>query len=219
MREKKESKSSLKRHTFMDYVKSHSHQLTLKRFILLSRPYRDIGRWWDVRLEGFVGSIWYYIKCRFWHQYNVIRIPTLPPTWTDRDEALLHAMFTILVSVVEEEGWLEHSVYYDDDCDPAYDNRDDWQEMAELYDWWINVRPQRLAAEEKARHDWHVEFEKAGGLQFMPPDEFGLSAMKFNHSEAEMRLADISNEMEAAGGREDIEMMVRLCRIRGLLWT
>ena len=60
--------------------------------------------------------------------WNVIKIKTLPRSWIDRDEVLLHASFQILVDYVEGE-------------DPfgvcGWDNSPDIaKEIKDLYNWW-----------------------------------------------------------------------------------
>lgn len=80
---------------------------------------------------------WYWLKCRVWHQYNVIRIKTLSPTWQDRDRVLLHAAFQILTDFVDREHPFDHFDVM------RSQNKDDWEEVLGLYAWWTVERPAR----------------------------------------------------------------------------
>jgi hypothetical protein len=205
----------MKTHTFRDWYQAHNPRSW--HLFRVHMAYRELGwkyfgfrPWRMFEATGFIPELVYYWKCRLWRQYNVVRVKSLPPTWVDRDGLLLHAAFTILCDVVEREDWLNHTVFYQEDAD----YRDRWQEIATLYDWWINKRPARLETEGAALESWHVAFQAAGGLQFAPS---GLIA--FGHSEAEEALSARHFQMEESGDQEDEEMLIRLCRIRQVLWT
>jgi hypothetical protein len=137
----------------------------------------------------------------------------LTPTYHDDVEMLIHAMFQVLVNSVEEDLWLERRVYYhadeDGHADLDWDGRDSWQEIATLYDWWINVRPAREQAERDALHVWHDEFQKVGGFD----------RLKMGRSTEENRLNDIYRAREAFALQDDEAMMIRLCKMRNWLWT
>jgi hypothetical protein len=76
----------------------------------------EIKEWIDltkymIDKYGVIKGLWYaipvpdaYYTVRSWFlPYNVIKIETLPKTWQDRVETLLHANFQILVDFVEKE--------------------------------------------------------------------------------------------------------------------
>lgn len=54
------------------------------------------------RLRQKMKDYYYEIRCYF-YPYNILRIRSLPRTWVDRDELLLHAAFQILIDYVEKE--------------------------------------------------------------------------------------------------------------------
>lgn len=90
-------------------------------------------RWW----RTLVHDPWYWLKCRIWHRYNVVYVKTLPPTWVDRDELLLHAAFQILDDFVKKERPFE---WFDtEDSQHAKE----WIELDKLHVWWTSVRPNR----------------------------------------------------------------------------
>ena len=88
--------------------------------------------------RDWVHNPWYWLKCRLWHRYNVVRIKTLPPTWCDRDDVLLHAAFQILTDFVEKERPFE---WFDT---KHSDHKKEWQTIRELYAWWTVARPARV---------------------------------------------------------------------------
>lgn len=207
--------------------------------------YVSLGRWFDpVRLkaelpnwprlgrvfkwEGKLPELWYYIKCRLWKRYNTIKIKTLPPTWSDRDEVILHGMFQVLEDVVEKEDWFNRRTYRTDDYLPDstnyWDGSEEWQEVATLYDWWVNRRPARVAARDRQLTEWHDAFMKAGGFRSVPipGSETGLSRLEAPTGE----LADVADVLkqahsmgEFADAEEDEAMLIRLVKIRQILWT
>jgi hypothetical protein len=197
----------MKRHTFRDWYQVHNPRSW--HLFRVRMAYRELGwkyfgfrPWRMFKATGFIPELWYYLKCRLWKQYNVVRVRSLPPTWVDRDNLLLHAAFEILRDVVEQEDWLNHTVYFlpVTEHDPyGADYRDDWQEIATLYDWWINRRPARLALEDHVLTCWGNEYRKAGNSN-IPSSE-------------------LLSQLEVAGEAEDEDMLVRLCRIRKVLWT
>ena len=103
----------------------------------MNRRRRWLKRLERVRRVGrvCVAAPWYWLTCRVWHQFNVIRIKTLPPTWQDRDRVLLHAAFQILTDFVDREHPFDHFDVM------ASNNRDDWEEILRLYAWWTVERP------------------------------------------------------------------------------
>lgn len=100
------------------------------------RWYRFVTRAW----HNYVHEPWYWLKCAVWHQYNVIHVTTLPPTWMDRDTVMLHACFQILTDFVDREHPFDHFDTI------RSTNRTDWEEVLRLYAWWTVERPCRPAS-------------------------------------------------------------------------
>lgn len=93
---------------------------------------------------------WYYIRGLLWDRHHVLKMHTLPPTWCDRSEKMVHAMFQILVDFIDHEcspghvNWdgqpqdraamdemLEHKRWWQDEAA----NRDDFRGLGEPPDW------------------------------------------------------------------------------------
>src|SRR4051812_47476278 len=107
----------MKTHTFSDWYKVHNPRKW--HWFRVRATYRELGfryfgltPWRMLSFTGFAPELVYYLKCRFWRKYNVVKVRSLPPTWVDRDRLLLHAAFQILCDVVEKEDWLARQVYF-----------------------------------------------------------------------------------------------------------
>lgn len=90
-------------------------------------------------------------KIRDWVlPWNRIKIKTLPNSWVDRDEVLVHAMMQILVDYVEGEmlcrlTWEETCKWYDGaiakstegwDKESTQEQYDNDKKIYEIYTWW-----------------------------------------------------------------------------------
>jgi hypothetical protein len=90
----------------------------------------------------WLNDLWYRLKCRFWHKYNVVICKPLPATWIDRDELILYAAFQILEDYINKEKPAEFTsdVYaeYIEACDEknARERDTDWKTIRVLYYWW-----------------------------------------------------------------------------------
>lgn len=81
-----------------------------------------------------IHDIWYKIKCKFFHPYNVVKIESLPCTWSDRDTILAHAMMQILKDFVIKEKIDEMIDWDSDRAHRAARNK-----MDEILNWWENT--------------------------------------------------------------------------------
>jgi hypothetical protein len=213
----------MKTHTFRDWHDDHKFLLERGNILGAKLPYsRELGWgyygwkvWQHIELTGYLAELKYYLACRFWRKYNTVTAKSLPPTWVDRDTLLLHAMFAILCDVAEKEDWFQQTVYYipDEEESQVYDRRDDWQEVAILYDWWVNVRPQMVKAIDAARDKWWNERRPAN-------DHDGMGALlRPNRSDEERVLFDDLNLKDRFLEEDDEHMMLRLVKIKDVLWT
>ena len=88
-----------------------------------------------MQLRYRVQNWYYYLKCRLFKRYNVLHIQTLPPTFTDRDTVLSHAIFQILSDFVTKECGKDCCISWDQDDE----HKQVRQKMDELLDWWHNA--------------------------------------------------------------------------------
>ena len=211
-------------HTFRDWRREHRGMA----FFGFEPRYRDVYPIWQPRAwvcYGWLYQLAWYAYRRFIAPINVVRIPTLPPTWTDADSRVLHGLFAILVDVVEKEDIFNHNAYWED-------WKDGLQEIAQLYDWWKNKRPLRQdptdwwvaqCAKEGLDKAFHYEHDAPPAPEDGEPKVIGLISRKvWRSSEAEARHRELllqSSDMERQQEAEDDEMLHRLIDIRGYLWT
>lgn len=106
----------------------------------------DVLRWLKVRQ---IKDAWYYYKCKFISQYNVVRCNTLPPTWVDEDTLLLHSSMEVLRRFMVQKPFEHH----DYSCTwesgefshfETKENFDAWnnprlefkREITQIWNWW-----------------------------------------------------------------------------------
>lgn len=96
-------------------------------------------------------NAYWYMRGILWDRYHVLKCSTLPPTFNDRCDSILHFNFQILVDFCEKE--LEQTPVDDSDLDDSmYDNGfEEWKislkkqrkierQLWSLYDWWKTGR-------------------------------------------------------------------------------
>lgn len=108
---------------------------------------RDVWLFFKVRK---IKDTWYYYKCKFFRQYNVVRCKTLPPTWVDEDTLLLHSCMEVLRRFMVQNPFEQH----DYTCSwesgefghfETKEKFDAWnnprlefkKELTEIWEWWL----------------------------------------------------------------------------------
>ena len=119
--------------------------------------------------KGWVINKWSYVYASVFKKYNVVKIKTLPPTYTDTDRKLLHVSFTLLCDIIEKEKLLdslknnaehyldarvqlskgkEFQSYRVEDIDFVDQSYKEyysaWVDLTRLYNWWKNKRPLKI---------------------------------------------------------------------------
>lgn len=141
------------------------------------------------RWSGRLNEAWYWLKCRVWHQYNVVRVRTEPPTWRDSADFVLPLLMQMLTNFVEKERPFEH-------FDTSF-HYDGWWSIRDIYEWWHIRRPERVKRQGESLRAWSRNRRTTDGDRLF----------------AEHR------RLEADGEAEDEAMMIRLIKLRGHLWT
>lgn len=162
---------------------------------LLYQLYKDIV-WYDPL---------YKFKC-FLFPHNVLKIKSLPKTFVDKDEMILHANFQILVNFVNDElkiskqtllfnihneminmqnlGMKEERI--NDEIEQMKSHNEYILEIMKLYKWWTIDRIKRENEYPKHEcHDWADQYNKY------------------------IKMCD----------DEDNKMLLKLIQLRGYLWT
>ena len=153
------------------------------------------------RIHNTIRYKWYDIRCAVWDRYNVIKVDTLPPTWQDTDEKLLHVCFQLLVDYVEKEKCFDRI-----DWDYDEDHKKIGDEIRELYHWWKEVYP-------------HLE-ETLPPFPKTPEDRLSiLNNPKTDEAKAFIKVAEQREKMREQFYEQENEMLGRLIKIRNCLWT
>ena len=188
----------LKPYTFKTWREDHTVQPLLR--VHLGYWYEldrwpSLGEWFQ--WSGWIPDLWYYLKCRWWRKYNHIEIESLPPTWSDTEDLMLHGMFQLLRNVVEKEHVL---VNIAPEGDPTDGKSWAWalDEIMALYTWWMYKRPAREIEYDRRLSEWSEE-------RFTD----GPYGPKW----------DALRELDDRRDVEDEEMLHRLIKVRQYLWT
>lgn len=169
------------------------------RFEKIKEFFPDIWRYSRIR-------DWYYkIISRFWYKYYLIDTGLKRDQWYDTDTKMLYGLMKLLVDYVDGEKPFEHIDWEDDEA-----HRNAKKEIVAIYDWWKNYDT-RMKEIDVALDNWYVS---RGGdhkefLDFFNSESTPESEQLFDHHE----------KLEEALLKEEEEMMVRLVKIRGFLWT
>jgi hypothetical protein len=155
-----------------------------------------------------------WLRYRIWDRYHVVKMKYLEPGYHDATEILIHSMFQVLCDFIEKEK-PDEIVAWDSDEEHKHARK----EMQELYDWW----------KERQNRDKldpiHQPDIKSPSMKFTPVEgKKDLSSMEFVHESPEdkakwEKACDESSAWEIKCEKEDEEMMIRLSKIRGFLWT
>lgn len=216
-------------YTFRDWLSDHKGQ----GLLYVSLDYwKELGEWpipgRIFRWDGWLPELWYYVKCRLWRRYNVINVHTLPPTWMDADERMLHSMFAILEGVILKERIFENN---EPEGDPNDKNSWAWAlaEMRLLWEWWTIDRPAREARYDWALHAWselhnrdraaytvaHPNWQETDNPHLM---RWSLPE-HVEPADTQAAWEYLKTLDDTVRDAEDTAMMQRLVAVRGYLWT
>lgn len=194
-----------------------------------------------------INSFRYGLRVRIFDRYHVIKTG-LKPGYHDCDERLLHGAFNLLVDYVELElpstvmkfdpkdekkgkkhpwwskGWLRFKAYRDpkmglrhlrwemglgsQSTHQAHKAREVWH----LYHWWKFVRP--LRPDPYDASGWS-EFCKNKSMKNI----FRDTPRTKEEFEKEREILQLSDDIQNHYDEEDENMLIRLIKIRGNLWT
>ena len=175
-------------------------------------PYRgpSIWSWW---------TWWpYYLRCLLWTRWNRVTAKTLPPTYQEPCELILHCSMALLVRFAEEQA---DGV----DWDWCEDHRHVKAEIDAIHAWWTKGRVAEHAAVDALRDEWwrkspNVDIDGVKNFLAHPeaPIPKATEERELAIAESNARLTRLG-EAEDALKQKDEEMLVRLMKIRGYLWT
>lgn len=153
-------------------------------------------------------DLWYRFKCKFFHPYNVVKIKTLPCTWSDRDHILVHSCFQILEDFVKKER-IDEIIDWNSDSD----HKEARSKMDELLNWFHNI---------------YLKFDEFEGLEFdkidwedrFYPKEPGSNFVEMKpSSENDRKCYEIVWAREEQMRKDLNEKLKDLVDIKDYLWT
>ena len=199
--------------------------------------FKRIRRWyegWHIRPFNHVSRFLYWLRTHTYNRYHILNLKCKRNGyawgWLDRSEGILFANMAILVDFVEKEKAFDCYVDWrsaeevrasgEMENDPSGDaNRDGHaaakKEMLEIYNWWTKGRKEEhdaLEAEsDSAYQNTSFKFEPSKTHK----DMFEMVTENSPSLEVSRNLWD----REAALEDKDKEMMIRLIKISGYMWT
>jgi hypothetical protein len=160
-----------------------------------------------MKVQRIIHDLWYKFKCQFFHPYNIIKIKTLPKTWSDRDKILCHAMFQVLSDFVKKERIDEIIDWQSDE-----DHKKARAKMDELINWFHNTYLIFDAwSGVKLDYDYKNSLVKTEDNPVM----YTLKPMSAKDRKKIKNIIKKENEMEEELNKKLIEIL----SIRKYLWT
>jgi hypothetical protein len=156
----------------------------------------------------------YWLRTHTWDRYHMLDISNRRNGytwgWMDRSEGILFANMAMLVDFVEKERAFEVINWESDEG-----HIEAAKELREIYEWWTHLRKIEHDEYERRSDAAYKDFQFTftplpGGMQRLdPPDETPEQRKERNAIWAE----------EDRLYQKDTDMMIRLIKVRGAMWT
>lgn len=154
-----------------------------------------------------INNKYWWVKNFLFNRYDLIRTGLDKGGWHDTDKVMLYGMMNLLVIYVEEEysavleqEFLEKKTFICEEERLMVENAiAENKEMKEIYNWWKNYPNREKEIEAKY-------------------EEYGRYRRGKRKIEKECASIEI-RKMEDKLKEEEQEMLIRLVKIRGCLWT
>lgn len=148
---------------------------------------------------------YYSIKNRFFMKYYLIDTDLKRDQWHDTDSKMLYGMMKLLVDYVEGEEPFTH-INWDSDEGHVVAAK----EIKEIYNWWKNY-DNRQTEISVALNNWYEN-------SFSNKEDV-LEQLNRKHTPEVQQLFDHHTQLEEALLKEEEEMLIRLVKVRGFMWT
>jgi hypothetical protein len=164
-----------------------------------------------LRKINFINYLYHWVFTK----KHIIKTGLNRGTWYDTDIRLLYGMMSLLVEFVEKEKPFEVTDYDSDDG-----HRQAALDIAAIYDWWKNY-PNREKELDKTLSEWYKSSRWAKAMvKKTTSEEFhriinDKSEDAANEKELLLKHRDMENKLE----EETTEILVKLVKLRGFLWT
>jgi len=175
----------------------------------------------------------YWLRTHTYNRYHMLdmrnKVNGYSWGWWDRSDLILFANMALLRDFIEEEKAFEGHVDWssaaealeargkeaDDGCGASRDaHAAAKKEMLAIYYWWTKGR----AAEHK-KGDELFEAAYPNPMVFEPIPGSDMLQLKSDETPELRKLRDQCREMEDALEEKDEEMLIRLIKVRGYMWT
>lgn len=192
-----------------------------------------------------INSFWYYIRHMFFWKTHYIRTGLKKGVYHESEERMLYGFFGMLVDFVEiEKAWmriawckeeetksirkqygitwlkrrigfrcpqagLDYLKWESELTDGGVNQAEYAKEIIELYNWWKNIRPNRPDPYEIS--GWNELNTKCADIDFDNRTK--------EQNEEQRKVFEKVNEIEEQYWNEDTEMLIRLIKVRGGMWT
>lgn len=197
---------------------------------------KKVRRWaenWHHSPFRQISKALYWLRTHTYNRYHMLdmRSPVNGYKWgyNDRSELILFANMALLRDFIEKEKAFDCHVDWssaaealevrgkenDDGCGASRDaHAAAKKEMLAIYNWWTKGR-----AEEHKKVDELLEAAYPSPMVFEPIPGSGMLQLK-NDETPELRIIrDQCRVMEDALEDKDEEMLIRLIKVRGYMWT
>ena len=155
----------------------------------------------------FIWKIYYHLRQRFWRKYHVIQTGLDKWDWHEVETRMLYGMMSLLSEFIKDQKPLKHT-----DWDATAGTKEAKEEFLAIHKWWLEY-PCRLEDIETATDAFHEERFKGC------PDKDWLERIQEKRSPKAEKLAEELYAMEEKLETETTDMLCRLVKIRGYLWT
>lgn len=178
---------------------------------------KRIRRWiegWHCFPFRHISKALYWLRTHTYNRYHMLdmrnKVNGYAWGWHDRSELILFANMALLRDFIEKEKAFECHVNWDEEEHHIAAKK----EMLTIYDWWTKGR----AAEHK-KEDELLEAAYPNPFEFEPIPGSSMLRLKNDETPELRKLRDQCREMEDALEEKDEEMMIRLIKVRGYMWT
>ena len=172
--------------------------------------YDKLQLWWWEHEPRFIRRVKNVIAClklKFFIKSHIIETGLNPWYWHDTDSRMLNGMMHLVVEFVEEEKGFETCDWSSPDDARVKD------EVMTVYTWWKGY-PARCEEISKLRHEWYQA--KYGSEDDL--DDHWTKMNKLDTPEIVTKLDSLTTAEEKLLSEEE-DMLIKLVKVRGYLWT
>jgi len=174
----------------------------------------DKWTWWDelkLNIEcsfpvKHIHDLYHYIRHRLTTKTHLIKTGLENGRWWDTDSRMLYGLMSLLIEYIEKEKAFERIEWNSDEY-----HKKAYEEMVAIRDWWLNYDNRQKEISD-ALTVWH-------DAKFTSGEDDWIEDINREDTLEQKALSDKLHGLEGGLLQEEEEMMIRLIKIRGFLWT